>query len=203
MINNENTKEVIRLIPESFYDLLAYVLPGIYLVFDVLVVLGIVTKLDLVGWFQHEFSWITVLLFSVLMFGVFYYIGLVLTTISFYLIQEPCSMVLEKLLKRKRTDFHFDLFQDIPLLLKNMSSPVNAELIKIYARLNLARNISMVSVISLILLFFKWNTKHITTSTVILAVSIVCVLIRSKWLRLKLDVVDSTFKYLIKEQIRS
>ncbi len=192
-MGKDETKEIINIIPESFYDVLAYIVPGAYLLVDTSIVFNLFTIAEIKSVTSTNISWIIILLSSLIILGGLYYVGAILTTISYYLIQAPCSILLEKILDKNRSDYQFDLFEKIPLKLKNVSSPVGAELIKRYARLNLIRNIGMVALISIILLVFKWNITHFLISISVLIINLISILIRSKWLRNNIDKVTEIF----------
>lgn len=192
-MGKDETKEIINLIPESFYDVLAYIVPGAYLFVDSNIVFNLISKTEIYSFTSTNISWIIILFSSLIILGGLYYIGIILTTFSYYLIQVPCSILLEKRLNKNRSEFQFDLFEKVPLKLKNLSSPVGTELIKRYARLNLVRNICMVGFVSSILLIFKWDTNHFIISTSVTIISLLSFLIRSKWLRNNIDKVSETF----------
>lgn len=195
-MGKDEAKEIANLIPESFYDILVYIIPGAYLIIDINIIFEIFSSTEIVSFASKDISWIILLIISLMLFGGMYYIGIILTTFSYYIIQVPCSRILEKITSQNRSRFQFDLFEEVPLKLKDKSSPVGAELIKRYARLNLNRNICLVSIISTLLLICNPDLQHLIISLSIFIISSISFIVRSKWLRGNIDSTSEIFNGL-------
>lgn len=73
----EDTK---AFLPEGFYDLLAYVIPGAYLILSSMYLLFPINQIS--AFFLSSYSWGIDAMIIVFSFGLFYYVGITLTTFS-------------------------------------------------------------------------------------------------------------------------
>lgn len=146
-MENKSIKEVAELIPEGFYDIFAYIIPSAVLVGSIDYLnssINLINSLESI-----KSSWVFELLAILLIIGVLYCIGMVITTLSYCTVQRLIYYMIKlfkvksiKLENRKGLDFG-DLTLDM-----RKNNPIQVpEMIKRLARVNLSRNLFFVFLI--------------------------------------------------------
>jgi len=194
---SNNLEKSFNILPEAFYDVLAYIIPSAYLVVGILLGCDSLNKNKILN-NASTTSWVIELFVGIIILGGLYCIGTIITSFSFYLIQKPISKFLFAIKRKSRDErgidkYTFDLFGDEIIKLRIQHPSISTEITKRYARLNLLRNIAFSSLFLLLLNLLgivgliNFSSKMIVWILLILLASVAGAGIRSVWLRTNLD----------------
>jgi len=181
-MENEPLKSISEGFPEFFYDLLAYVIPSVYLVLGLALILGRVNEI-----FSFEPLINVNIIFNIfliiIMFGFLYLIGQLLTTFSNILVWKIPVWLIDSFRNKKlgkKSHYTIDWYDGYRKL--EIEKPKIANLVtKRYSRWISSRNIIMANIILLIINSFQ-RQIYGWFIFVSMALFIVDLILRKKWL---------------------
>ena len=168
-----------KVLPESFYDLLAYIIPFSYFIGSLIYLIEGEIPLSKINSFTPDSVFFQALL-SLIGLGLMYVGGQVATSLSFFIISRPVSWILHKLKKLSSNKFSIIEFW---FEIRTQNTPsVQAEIAKRIGRWVMTRNIAFLSLILIFYSGFAAGCSFIFVFISIFIVSLIDFSIRTVWL---------------------
>jgi hypothetical protein len=175
----ESMKSITDGVPEFFYDLLAYVIPAVYLTVGLVFISRIYILFS-----QFEFLLLDNIIIDVVLaiigFGGLYFIGQILTTFSSFIVWKFPIWIYNKIFTNKAVPISpnwYDGYRKFEL-----EKPYIASLItKRYSRWVSSRNMVLANII-LLVLNLVYREKYVIIILVLILIFLIDSVVRKKWL---------------------
>ena len=187
-MTDQATEKALQILPDSYYDLLAYIVPSAYLILSYFYCFNF-GNTNVALLFDMNGSWVFELFFGFVVLGGLYAFGIILTTISSRLIIRPTRYAIEKFspgdlekLNPSKNVNYFDGMDSHSLKIKLLIPEISPEITKRYARLTMIRNISLSSIMLFALSCIALDLKNTVFFLVASALSLFSYYMRYKWM---------------------
>ncbi len=200
----EINERTIRTLPEAFYDIIAYIIPSVYLVVGIVFSLKWSYKETFLNKLILERDWVKDLFLGFFILGGLYIVGLTVTTMSFFIIFKPLYPLFgyrkyqsdsnsnitlndsKKMIPKnnysKKLQKAFDQFDKEYMEIKILHTEVSHEITKRYARWVSIRNIAFLSLVLAIINIFMKNNFNFILFIVVFIITFIDSCVRRIWI---------------------